>query len=125
MGHGPRMGRRLDPNRLITVLGVAVVLLGALSVYALTQGAPEAPPQRRSLDQLRETIGPDVEIRYVQAGPPGVICGYAASRGGANDTAFISRPNRLLLSTDPLKTEFETMMDEVCPGFIRPLPAAQ
>ena len=37
---------------------------------------------------------------------------------------FISRPNRILLETDPLKAEFDDMLRDVCPGFLTRAPGA-
>ena len=114
------MGRRLDPNRLITVLGVAVLLLGAVSVYVFSRGeglGMQPSPSERARQQLREALGRDVELQYVEEGEGAVLCGYADGV-----TMFISRPNRLLLSTDPLLSEFEQMMGQACPGFARPIP---
>ncbi|MFS0805140.1 hypothetical protein [Brevundimonas phoenicis] len=66
MAHPRRM------NRMIVVLGAAVVVLGGFSVYALMQGAHFGPrqttPAERALDQVREQMGPQAEVRHVEFG---------------------------------------------------------
>ena len=37
---------------------------------------------------------------------------------------FVSRPNRILMSHDPLTGEFATLKSRYCPGFDAPAPAA-
>ena len=110
-------------HRLIAVLGVVVLALGAVALWAATQGAQFGPDQPsatdRALDQLREQIGPGVELRYTEVGQGRALCGYARRPGERQDVAFISRPNRLLLGDDPLKAEFAEMQQKVCPGFIQ------
>ena len=56
----------------IVVLGAAVLVLGGFSLYALTQGARFGPrqttPAERALEQVREQMGPQAEVRHVEAG---------------------------------------------------------
>lgn len=118
------MARRVNVQRVITVLGVLVLGLGALCVYAATQGvrwggrAPE--PGDRVVSQVREQRGRQAEVRYVVAGRGPALCGYAGLRGQTAVTAFVSRPNRILFADDPLPEEFTAMRERDCPD----LPAA-
>ena len=108
-------------ERLIAVLGVAVVLLGALALWlAVRNGGVfvEPSPSERALRQLREQVGPTTEIRYLEVGRGRAIGGYASPREDGSAIAFISRPNRILLRTDPLQSEFDQMLRDVCPGFL-------
>ena len=51
-------------------------------------------------------------------------CGYAGLKGSREAVAFVSRPNRILMSHDPLTGEFATLKSRYCPGFDAPAPAA-
>ncbi|HST91074.1 MAG TPA: hypothetical protein VLJ13_02645 [Brevundimonas sp.] len=113
--------RTIRTERLIAVLGVAVLLLGALAMWAATQGAgpgfTQEPVGRRVLRQARDQLGRQAEVRLIEPGRGRVACGYVAgSRGGAA-VGFISRPNRMLLSDDPLSREFRAMIVADCPAF--------
>ncbi|MDP2763673.1 MAG: hypothetical protein Q8O54_02415 [Brevundimonas sp.] len=115
-------GRAIRTDRLIAVLGVAVLALGAVLLWVTVRNGgvfTEPSPSERALRQLREQMGPDVEIQYLEIGKGRAVCGYAGSRRGSSGPAFISRPNRLLLDSDPLQTEFNQMLGDVCPGFIK------
>ena len=119
------MARRvIRTNRLVIALFAAVLVLGGAALWAAGQGARFGPVQptatERALAQLRQQIGPDVELRYTEAGAGPALCGYARRPGDRSDVAFISRPNRLLLGDDPLKAEFEEVQRRVCPGFNAP-----
>ena len=46
------------------------------------------------------------------------MCGYIGRGPGAPATAFVSIPNRILFSDDPLPTEFREMRERYCPGFM-------
>jgi hypothetical protein len=117
--------RAIRTDRLIAVLGAAVLLLGAVLIFVFVRGGnvlETASPSDRALRQLRDQLGPDTEIHYLEVGKGRAVCGYAGTRRGAGGPAFISRPNRLLLETDPLKAEFKQMLSDVCPGFMTPPP---
>lgn len=118
------MTQRLSVQRLIGVLGVAVLGLGALSLWAISQGArpgfAQEPPSERVLRQAREQLGPGAEIRLIASGKGRVVCGYLAADRAAPAAGFVSRPNRLLLSNDPLKGEFDQMVAQDCPQFPAP-----
>ncbi|MNE48952.1 hypothetical protein D3C77_265370 [compost metagenome] len=115
-------------DRLIVGLGVAVVLLGGASLYALTQGArfgpAQATPAERALVQVHAQMGPQGEVRYVEAGRGRAACGYAGVKGRKEAVAFVSRPNRILMGDDPLSAEFAALKSRYCPGFDAPAPAA-
>jgi len=122
------MARRLiTTDRLIAGLAVVVLLLGVVVFWTTTHGwklaAEEPSPSERALGQLRQLLGPDAEIQYLEAGKGRVVCGYVGVHDGSGGAAFISRPNRLMLSTDPLRKEFEEMLPTVCPGFLQAPPA--
>ncbi|HZV85190.1 MAG TPA: hypothetical protein VFF48_09410 [Brevundimonas sp.] len=113
--------RTIRIERLIAVLGVAVLLLGALVIWATTQGArpafTEEPVGRRVLRQARAQLGPGAEVRLIEPGRGRVACGYVAGTRGGPAVGFISRPNRMLLSDDPLSREFRAMIAADCPAF--------
>jgi len=112
--------RRIRVERLIAVLGAAVLILGVLLLWLVTRdgglGGREPSPEERAGAQLRDHVGPNAVVRYTERGRRRAVCGYVS----ANDelVVFISRPNRILLATDPLKAEFDDMLRDVCPGFL-------
>lgn len=118
------MARRLSVQRVIGGLGVVVIALGALSLWAISQGArpgfAQEPASERVLRQAREQLGPAAEIRLIASGNGRVVCGYLAADRAAPAAGFVSRPNRLLLSNDPLKGEFDQMVAQDCPEFPAP-----
>lgn len=122
------MARRLSVQKVIGVLGVAVLVLGGLSLWAISQGArpgfSQEPASERVLRQAREQLGAHAEVRLLETGKGRVVCGYLAADAHAPATGFVSRPNRLLLSIDPLKGEFAQMVAQDCPVFPAP-PAVE
>lgn len=118
--------RRIRTDRLIAVLGVAVLVLGGLvgwRVLATGGAAPwETPPHRRALQQVRERMGPTGQVRLIERGKGPVVCGYAGLKGDPGTVAFVSRPNRILFADDPLKGEFEAMIEADCPNLPTPPP---
>ncbi len=123
--------RRNRTDRLIAVLGVLVLVLGGLAIWATTQGAgpgfTQEPVGRRVLRQAREQLGRTAEVRLVEPGRGRVACGYVARDRTAPAVGFISRPTRMLLSDDPLSREFRAMIAADCPAFperplITPVP---
>ena len=121
------MARRvLKVERLIAVLGVAVLALGAVILWMVSRdgfGPDEPTPRERAQIQLRGHAGRDATIIYSEDGRRNALCGYV--RAGGQEVAFISRPNRVLLQTDPLRAEFDEMQKDLCPGFLTrpPVPA--
>jgi hypothetical protein len=118
--------RRIRVERLIAVLGAAVLILGALLLWLVTRsgglGGGEPSAEDRARAQLRAHIGPDAVVRYTEIGRRRAVCGYVSA--GDELVAFISRPNRILLETDPLKAEFDEMLRDVCPGFLTRAPGS-
>lgn len=119
-----RVARRLNVQRLMLVMGVLVLGLGAVSAYAVSQGQrwslePEAPGERMN-GQVRAQMGRGAEVRYAAPGVGPVMCGYAGYRGRTDAIAFISRPNRILFETDPLAAEFADMKARDCPDLPEP-----
>ena len=116
--------RAIRTDRLIAVLGVAVIVLGALALWFVTQGSgggfTEEPVSRRVLRQAREQLGRTAEVQLIEPGRGRVVCGYVAAERGGRAVGFISRPNRMLLSHDPLNGEFRAMMSADCPDFPEP-----
>ena len=116
--------RAIRTDRLIAVLGVVVIVLGALTIWFVTQGSgggfTEEPASRRVLRQAREQLGPSAEVQLIEPGRGRVVCGYIAAERGGRAVGFISRPNRMLLSQDPLNVEFRAMMSADCPDFPEP-----
>ena len=117
--------RKIRVERLIAVLGVAVLVLGAVLLWLATRngglGGGEPSPEARSRAQIKEHVGPDAVVRYTETGRRLAVCGYV-STGEGDLVIFISRPNRILLETDPLKAEFDRMLRDVCPGFLTRAP---
>ena len=116
------MARRvIKVEQLIAILGVVVLALGLLIVWLLSRNAFQ-PQQVSALDraqtQLRAHLSERAPIVYSEEGRRNAICGYVRTSG--QNVAFVSRPNRIILETDPLKTEFEGMQADLCPGFMRP-----
>ena len=111
--------RAIRTDRLIAVLGVAVLLLGAVIGWGLIRdarpGFVEEPAARRVLRQAREQLGRNAEIRLLDEGRGRVVCGYVGRRGESAAWSFISRPNRIMMSDDPLATEFQAMLRADCP----------
>ena len=123
-----RMVRRvIRTDRLIVVLGVAVVVLGGLAAWLFVQNGaltPQEPDrQARALSQLRDHLGRTAELRYTEQGAGLALCGYAGRRGEPEVVAFVSRPQRILLDNDPLPKEFAAMVRADCPGFMERRPA--
>lgn len=124
------MARRgIGKDQKIAVLGVAVLLLGAMSLFALNQGArfgpTQASPAERALTQVRAQMGPQAEVRYLENGKRRAVCGYAGISGEKRAVAFVSRPNRILMGDDPLGAEFAEMKAQFCPGFNAAAPTAK
>ena len=112
--------RTIRVERLIAVLGVAVILLGALLLWLVSRnafGPPEPTPEQRAQTQVHRLVGRHARVTYTETGRRRAVCGYI--RNGTDVVAFISRPNRLMLETDPLKVEFDQLQGDLCPGFLR------
>ena len=119
------MARRvIKVERLIAILGVVVLALGLLLVWLLSRNAFQ-PTQVSALDRAETQLGIHLNARapivYSEEGRRNSICGYVRTEG--RNVAFVSRPNRIILETDPLPAEFADMQRDLCPGFMKPLPA--
>ena len=116
--------RAIRIDRLIAVMGIAVLVLGGVLLWLATQGqAPRVarePVSERVLRQARDQLGPAAEVQLIEAGSGRVVCGYVASEPRGAAVGFVSRPNRMLLSHDPLSTEFRALLATNCPGFPEP-----
>ena len=117
---------RITVRALLPLLGIAVLILGGLSLWLFVHEraarSPETPFQRAER-QVREQRGADWEVRYVEAGSGPAVCGYAAARNRSGATyepvAFISRIGRVLFADEPLPTEFRDLREQFCPAFAR------
>lgn len=117
---------RFTVRTLVPVLGLAILILGALGVWLFVDErrmrSPETPFERAER-QVHEQRGADWEVRYVEAGTGPAVCGYAAprNRGGATHepVAFVSRIGRILFADEPLPTEFRDLREQFCPAFAR------
>lgn len=116
--------RAIRTDRLIVLLGVAVIVLGALALWLAARdsgaGFAEEPASSRVMRQAREQLGERAQVRLIEQGRGRVVCGYVAADRASPPVGFISRPNRMLLSLDPLNAEFRAMMSADCPGFPEP-----
>ena len=121
--------RRIRTERVIAVLGAAVLVLGGLVAVAERYrpqieavGPIGEAGSARLLRQAREQLGPRAEVRLLEAGAGRTLCGYVGLRGEAGAQGFVSRPNRLLLASDPLRDEFSALIKRDCPRFPQPPP---
>ena len=112
--------RTIRVDRLIAVLGVAVILLGVLLLWLVSRNAfghSEPTPEQRAQTQVHRLVGRHARVTYTETGRRRAVCGYI--RNGDEIVAFVSRPNRLMLETDPLKQEFDQLQGDLCPGFLK------
>ena len=116
--------RAIQTDRLIALLGAAVIILGALALWLGARepgaGFDEEPVSSRVMRQAREQLGRNAEVRLIEPGRGRVVCGYIGADRAGRPVGFISRPNRMLLSHDPLNAEFRAMMSADCPDFPEP-----
>ena len=117
---------RFTVRTLVPLLGLALLILGGLSLWLLVHersARPQETPFERAERQVHEQRGADWEVRYVEAGAAPAVCGYAAPRNRVGATqqpvAFVSRIGRILFADDPLPTEFRDLTQQFCPGFAR------
>jgi len=113
--------RAIRTDRLIAVLGVAVVVLGAVVMWFVVRGSgaglTEEPVSRRVLRQAREQLGRAAEVQLIEPGRGRVVCGYISATKGGRPVRYISRPNRMITDRDPLTREFDDQTRLECPGF--------
>ena len=118
-----RMTPHRSPRQRWTMIAAAVVLalcaIGAwLAMRPANTPSPE-PASTRVTRQIRIQAGPDAELRYAEAGQRRAVCGYMGRVAGGPAVGFVSIPNRILFSDDPLPTEFREMRQRYCPGFMQ------
>ena len=115
--------RTINTDRLIAVLGGVVLTLGALAVWKLTHGGAgfvEEAPVARASRQAKELLGAAAEVQLIQTGRGRVMCGYVAPSRGQVGQPFVSRPNRMMLMSDPLSAEFREVVRADCPDLPHP-----
>lgn len=119
--------RPAAPTRLFWLVAFAALLAGGMGVglWAVTHRTrlpqPE-PAVERVRRQVREQAGRAAELRYAEAGNRRALCGYIGRTRGGKAVAFVSIPNRILFSDDPLPIEFREMRQRYCPGFLQAPP---
>jgi len=122
-----RTPRRLvfRPRPLTLALGGLALVLVAAAAWGWSHRArlpqPETP-QARMERQIRDQAGPSAELRYAEVGQRRAVCGYVGRMRGGQAVGFVSTPNRILFSDDPLPTEFGEMRRRYCPGFLTAPP---
>lgn len=103
-------------------LALALAIAGAAGLWAMAHQPRIATPESaaaRAVRQIRTQVGPDAELRYAEAGQKRSMCGYIGRAKGGPAVGFVSIPNRILFSDDPLPTEFSEMRQRYCPGFMQ------
>ncbi|MCV0415186.1 MAG: hypothetical protein K5831_09930 [Brevundimonas sp.] len=120
------------PSRLVFRLRPLTLALGAVLIGLIALAGwnwsrrPPAPPaepaQARTARQVREQAGPAAELRQAEAGQRRAVCGYIGRTRGGPAVGFVSTPNRILFSDDPLPKEFAEMRARYCPGFMQGPP---
>ena len=123
------IGDRTPSRRLWTAAAVVVVVVLGVGLWLMTSRPRIAAPEEASVRverQLHTQLGPGAELRYAEAGQRRGMCGYVGRGPGQPPVGFVSIPNRILFSDDPLPTEFREMRQRYCPGFMQgpPQPAA-
>ena len=81
---------------------------------------PEPEPSGvRTQRQIQQHAGGQAELRYSEHGQRRAVCGYMGRTRGGPAVGFVSIPNRILFSDDPLPQEFAEMRERYCPGFLK------
>jgi hypothetical protein len=120
-GAGPMKRRPISMHRVGTAIAIVALIVAAVGVWTMTHGTRVAPPEpllERASRQVREQLGRGAELRYSEIGQRRAVCGYVGRGRGEPAVGFISLPNRILFSDDPLPAEFRDMRDRHCPGFL-------
>lgn len=102
-------------------LAAAVLILGGVAVWMATHDNrvdPLEAPGDRVARQIAAQVGPGGVLRYAEPGQRRAMCGYVGRTQKGDAVAFVSIPNRILFSDDPLPTEFREMRQRYCPGFM-------
>ncbi len=103
---------------------IVLIAIGA-GTWLMTQRSDIAPPEApslRAVRQIREQLGGRAEPRYAEAGQKRAVCGYVGRARGGPAVGFVSLPNRILFSDDPLPAEFAEIRERYCPGFLTTPP---
>lgn len=106
-------------------LAAAVLALGALGFWLTTHSSridPLEAPGDRVARQIATQIGQGAVLRYAEPGQRRGMCGYVGRTRKGEAVAFVSTPNRILFSDDPMPTEFRQMRQRYCPGFLTAPP---
>lgn len=106
-------------------LAAAVLALGGLAFWLSAKGDrvdPLEAPGDRVARQIETQIGPGAVLRYAEPGQRRGMCGYVGRTRKGEAVAFVSTPNRILFSDDPMPTEFRQMRERYCPGFLTARP---
>jgi hypothetical protein len=114
------------PGWTTLVLAAFLAALAGLSFWVMTHRARVAAPEpasARAMRQIRAQLGPGAELRYAEDGQRRAVCGYVGRTRGGEAVGFVSTPNRILFSDDPLPVEFRQMRMRYCPGFLTAPPA--
>ena len=118
-----RVVRRQSSRQRWTMIAAAVVLalcaIGAWVAMRPTKAPSPEPASTRVTRQIRIQAGAGAELRYAEAGQRRAVCGYVGRVAGGPAVGFVSIPNRILFSDDPLPTEFREMRQRYCPGFMQ------
>jgi len=110
----------VSPIAAVAGLFILVIWVGA-GVWMMAhreQIAPPEAPLQRIARQTREQLGPGAELRYAELGEKRAACGYVGRGRSGPAVGFVSLPNRILFSDDPLPMEFREMRERYCPGFL-------
>ena len=116
-------------DRLITALGAAVLVLGALILWRVADmdGFSRETTAERVQRQLA-ALDPELQLFDLTPGhTPGVACGRAGVPSGASSRRridFVARPNRLMTRQDPLRQEFLDQIVRECPDYFSASPTA-
>ena len=114
-------------RRTLSLLLVAAALTG-LTVFWLVheRPPPEQTPSERALEQIRQHLGPEAELRFVENAADGVVCGFAGRSDEISnvpvwmpDEIFISTPERVVFRGTP---EFYELERRYCSNFYLAIP---
>ena len=115
------MHHRSLRQRRTMIAAAVVLLLCAIGAWVAMRPANTPSPEpagERVARQIRVQAGRGAELRYAEAGQRRAVCGYVGRAPGGAAVGFVSIPNRILFSDDPLPTEFREMRERYCPGFL-------
>ena len=115
--------RAQTPRQRWTLALAAAVLVvcavGAWMRWRPVAAPPPEPSDARVTRQIRTLAGPRAELRYAEPGQRRAVCGYIGRTHEGPPVSFVSIPNRILFSDDPLPKEFRELRLRYCPGFMQ------